>query len=1100
MMSHTRARLPILAATATVLALLFTSLQGAPPARAADTFDDVRAKWELLLTGGASLNTSDTVIASRIAAVGATASSTAGSMISSPTTTLWSDLVPATNYNDLVTTYNRLRDMTLGWATVGTSTYHSTALMTSIKGGLDWMHTKYYNTTTAKPSAWWWQLQIGVPLALTDITVLSYSQLTSAQVSNYMAAIAYQTPSSYSDTGANQVWRATLKALRGVLLKDSALVTQGASEASRVLPYVAGGEGGFFLDGGYVQHTKFSYLGGYGVNLLDTFSRLYFTLQDSTWAFSGPQLPNVYRWIYDTVEPLMWRGAVFDMTRGRNISRDSDEHVAGHIIMQSIVLLSQYAPAADAVAFRSMVKTWITADTFRDYFIDAPLHVITLSRAIMADATVPVRPALSVNKQFPSIAQAVHQRPGWAFGIAMTSNRMANFETNGSENKRGWFTADGQTFLYNSDLGQFSGAYQPTIDPYRRPGTTTDTTFVRGPGSNETQVTTKNWVGGTSLQGLYGATGMDFAAVASSLVAKKSWFTFDDAVVALGAGITSTDAGRQIETTVENRKITTSTVLTVDDAAKPTTVPWTQDSTGVQWAQITGATAGSDIGYYFPGGQDLTLTRKTNTGAWADINSAGQSSAPLSATYLTISVKHGEAPTNGAYSYALLPGKTASQTKAFAANPTYVVLANDTTVQAVKSTASNVVGANFWTDTPTWVKVGGTNFVSSTKKASVMTRETATGISVSLSDPTQVNGGTIEVEIARAAFGIGSVDPRITVTQLSPTIKLSARVNGTAGTPLEASFSYAGGAPFDTNLILGRSPLSQSSVVASPVWGVANLTDGDRESTPVSMGWSSSSSTGSPHSENVVYDLGATSTFNTVDLFAGRWGSEASFPGGVTVEASATNGPWTGTGVVSATTTATATGSRTTFPSVDARYIRLTFSSLSPNPYDSNLYRAQLAEIEVRNANIAYGASVTTSTPPYGGSGWGANRVTDGLRGSLPSSYGWSSNSSLTSDHVEAITINWGSSKTFSSIDLSPVIHNGQHGFPSELMIEVSPDGTSGWTTILGPTAYAVPEGTQHVTFTPVAGAAIRITGTHLRPNPLDSNLYRMQFSEVEVH
>ena len=47
---------------------------------------------------------------------------------------------------------------------------------------------------------------------------------------------------------------------------------------------------------------------------------------------------------------------------------------------------------------------------------------------------------------------------------------------------------------------------------------------------------------------------MQFKGVGVTLTGKKSWFMFDDEIVCLGAGITSTDS-RAIETTVENRKI-----------------------------------------------------------------------------------------------------------------------------------------------------------------------------------------------------------------------------------------------------------------------------------------------------------------------------------------------------------------------------------------------------------------------------------------------------------------------------------------------------------------------------------------------------------------
>ena len=64
----------------------------------------------------------------------------------------------------------------------------------------------------------------------------------------------------------------------------------------------------------------------------------------------------------------------------------------------------------------------------------------------------------------------------------------------------------------------------------------------------------QHWVGGSSIEGRYGMAGMWYDAQDCTLEAKKSWLMAGDEIVALGAGISSTD-GRTIETTVENRKM-----------------------------------------------------------------------------------------------------------------------------------------------------------------------------------------------------------------------------------------------------------------------------------------------------------------------------------------------------------------------------------------------------------------------------------------------------------------------------------------------------------------------------------------------------------------
>lgn len=43
----------------------------------------------------------------------------------------------------------------------------------------------------------------------------------------------------------------------------------------------------------------------------------------------------------------------------------------------------------------------------------------------------------------------------YAVGLAMYSNRIANFEYGNTENAHAWHTADGMLYLYNRDFNQF---------------------------------------------------------------------------------------------------------------------------------------------------------------------------------------------------------------------------------------------------------------------------------------------------------------------------------------------------------------------------------------------------------------------------------------------------------------------------------------------------------------------------------------------------------------------------------------------------------------------------------------------------------------------
>jgi hypothetical protein len=409
---------------------------------------------------------------------------------------------------------------------------------------------------------------------------------------------------------------------------------------------------------------------------------------------------------------------------------------------------------------------------------------------MMNDPGIVRRGELINHYTFAEMDRVIHLGAGYGFGLSMCSTRIANFESINGENLRGWFTGDGQTILYNGDLTAFGDSYWATVDHYRLPGVTADVTHSKPPTSNTTgpralgqgTLSPHSWVGGATL-GAYGAAGMQFKGVGVTLTGKKSWFMFDDEIVCLGSGITSTDS-RPIETTVEQRKINAAgtNAFTVNGAAKSTTLGWTETMSATSWAHLTGNAAGSDIGYYFPTSPTVKAVREARTGAWSDIEDVG-STAPITRNYLRMTFEHGNNPSSASYHYVLLPGRNATRTGQYAAAPQVTVLANNANVQAVTETTLGITAANFWTDTSQ--TIGG---ITSNKKASVLVRDDGTFIDVSVSDPTQLNNGTIALQISLNGGTLVSADSGVTVTQSTPSIIMSVSTAGAGGKTFKARF------------------------------------------------------------------------------------------------------------------------------------------------------------------------------------------------------------------------------------------------------------------------------------------------------------------------
>ncbi len=211
---------------------------------------------------------------------------------------------------------------------------------------------------------------------------------------------------------------------------------------------------------------------------------------------------------------------------------------------------------------------------------------------------------------------------------------------------------------------------------------------------------------------------------------------------------------------------------------------------------LAGSVAGSDIGYYFPGGTTLSLIREARTGSWSELD-ATKSTTPATDNYLTAVDSHGASPSAGSYQYVLLPNYTAAQVAAYAAAPVSSVLENDANVSAVRDSKLGVSSAVFWQDQNVQVQIDAApTFISSDKKAVVMVQDTGNGqISVSVTDPTQANTAGINVQLTRPVASLVSADSGVSVTQFTPSVTLNVATSGARGKTFHAVLSTVFAAP-----------------------------------------------------------------------------------------------------------------------------------------------------------------------------------------------------------------------------------------------------------------------------------------------------------------
>ena len=759
-----------------------------------DGYDTLRLKWFNYLTGGKEPAVNDTNYSKSVIKIAQKAQQDWDSLNKSANRFyLWADIKNPYSTGDISNHFDRLRNMALAYTVAGSSLKGNNALLQDMLSALNWLYEERFNERIY-PFFNWWHFEIGIPLHVNDILVLLYDHLTKDQLAKFIKASKWFSPNvtgkgvqyfeAYKYVAANRVWRCQVIALRGILCKDEEEIIHARDELSPVFDYVTTGDG-FYTDGSFIQHGRFAYTGGYGNSLLKNIGHVLFILKGSVWEVQTPGLANFYRWIYDSFEPVMYKGAMMDMVRARELSRgNQQDREAGASTMESILFCTQISPEPFATDFKRMVIGWYMEDTHYNFLSGLSLYNIQLAQKIITDKSVLPRPVLTGNWQFSNMDRVVHRTPDFTFGISMHSNRIWTYELHrkNQENLKGWYTAHGMTFLYNTDLSHYNNDYWAAVDAYRLPGTTVSRRLLK-PGEG-TYVLGAEWVGGVSLKKKFGVTGMQLRDTASKLTAKKSWFQFDDEIVALGSNIGSSSPDT-IETIIENRKLSGTFHAIIADGKINNQPFWTGTLNDIKWLYLRDARPGAGIGYYFPSPVTVHAKKEMRTGSWSEWRPGKYN--PLSRDYFTAWISHGVRPEEQSYAYVLLPGKSITETEQYAKKSSVQIIRQDDQVHAVKEKSLNIIGINYWTNGHKTVEG-----ITCDKAAAIMVQQAKGKLFFSIADPTHAQVQAIQVELNVKGISMITHDSRIRIKQLQPVIQLIIDPQDAHGKTMEAEFVTGG--------------------------------------------------------------------------------------------------------------------------------------------------------------------------------------------------------------------------------------------------------------------------------------------------------------------
>ncbi|MFF7291097.1 discoidin domain-containing protein [Microbacterium sp. NPDC008134] len=533
----------------------------------------------------------------------------------------------------------------------------------------------------------WWETEIGESIAMGRISMFLGEALSPEA---FDVALKHNT-GKLDPVGANGSWRTSNYIFEALSTRDIAKVKEGFATiiATIAVDHSGSVQEAVQPDGSFWAHGAQLYSEGYGM-VLFTYAALWSDVARGTGlAFTRDQLDSIAFYFISGTRWLIRGeiGMLYLNYRPPKTVNDITSHASEFIepLQRMVRTDALYATAYQAVLDGVLGKTETNGVTGNKYFW---------------------------RSEFSS-----HLRDGYGIFTRLNSSRTFGAELRTSyRDELGnpvYWNAMGSTAIQVNnreylDLG-------PAFDWWHYPGVTAPNIkrTERGFENRGRNGDGGSFTGGTS-NGEFGVSVLTLDTAGTA--AQKSYFSFDEGMVALGAGIGST-SDAAVHTTVNQASAKPNASV----GGQPVAAGTDQQGVGTAtWAY------NDEVGYVFAAGQDVKVSNKTQSGSW-------EGEETLSRDAFSLYVDHGTKPSAATYDYTVLPAATPAEVEAYAAKPAIRTLRNDTSVQAVRSADAGITMATFYAAGD--LDLGDGRTLSVDQPATVLLDERGDAPVVSLSNP-----------------------------------------------------------------------------------------------------------------------------------------------------------------------------------------------------------------------------------------------------------------------------------------------------------------------------------------------------------------------------
>lgn len=298
-----------------------------------------------------------------------------------------------------------------------------------------------------------------------------------------------------------------------------------------------------------------------------------------------------------------------------------------------------------------------------------------------------IKPTLSHSTFFWSTEYFSYQRPEWFTSVRMYSTRNYNMEAaHNSEGLLNHHRGDGANHISRTGFEYYD--IFPVFDYQKVPGTTIMQKEDLPPPNQIQKLGETDFVGAVT-DGTYGAVAFDFKSPHDPLVARKSWFFFDDEYVCLGAGI-SCKQQLPVVTTI-NQCLLQGDVVLSSVNQRSILAKGEKVYEDVNWILHDG------IGYVFPESTEVVLMNNSETGSWWNINNRSSTNKEeVIKDVFKLWIDHGKRPSDEIYQYIVVPSTSIDEMSQNDAAENIDVLVNSPYIQAVSHKGIGMLQAVFY--------------------------------------------------------------------------------------------------------------------------------------------------------------------------------------------------------------------------------------------------------------------------------------------------------------------------------------------------------------------------------------------------------------------